>query len=247
MLMDGAVWVADGGRRVLLTTVVPLLAVAAAAWAFTARTATMGTMGATAFTGSWLVMMTAMMLPAVAPVVGLYTRAARRGVVAPAPFFLAGYACIWAASAVPAYVVARAVSGPLMDGRPWVARLTGVALLVAGLYQLTPYKRRCLTACRSPLSFFLARSTSLAPPRRAFQAGVQHGLYCLGCCWALMAVLIVLGGMQIAWALALTLVITAEKRSRWGPATLGVTAAVAGALGLWLIATPTLLSHLITM
>lgn len=227
--------------------VVPVLVVAAAAWAYTVHMGS-GSMGMSAatFVGGWIVMMAAMMLPAVAPVVGLYATAARRGLVAALPIFVAGYLAVWAVTAIPAYAVARAVNDPLMEGRPWVARLAGGTLLAAAAYQLTPLKAVCLRHCRSPLSFFLGRRTSLRGRRAAITAGAGHGLYCLGCCWALMAVLVVLGGMQLAWALALAIVITVEKRARWGPAFARVTALGAAGLGIALLVSPGLLPHLVS-
>ena len=204
-------------------------------------------MSAATFIGSWIVMMAAMMLPAVAPVVALYATAARRGLVAAVPIFLAGYLAVWALSAVPAYAVARAVNGPLMEARPWVGRLAGATLLAAAVYQLTPLKAVCLRHCRSPLSFFLARRTSLRGRRAAMKAGAQHGLYCLGCCWALMGVLVVLGGMQLVWAIALAVVITIEKRARWGAAFARATAGGAGALGVALLVSPGLLPQLVSV
>ncbi len=242
-----SVWLTDGGRRALTTVAVPLLALAAVAWTFTARADSMSMVGTAAFVGSWLVMMAAMMLPAVAPVVALYALASRRRVVAALPVFLAGYAAVWAVSAVPAYLVAQVVADPLMDGAYWASRLAGVTLLAAAGYQLTPLKVACLNRCRSPLSVFLTRSGSLARPRRAFAAGARHGVDCLGCCWALMAVLIVLGGMQLGWALAISLVLTAEKVLPRGPQIARVTAVAAAALGLALFLQPSLLTHLITM
>ena len=241
-----SLWLAHGGRRALLTVVLPLLAVAAVAWAVTARSDEM-MMGAAAFLASWLIMMVAMMLPAAAPVVALYALAARRGVVAAVPVFVAGYLLVWAATGVPAYAVAEALSEPLMDGRPWVARLVGATLLGAAAYQLSPLKDVCLRRCRSPLSFYLSRTGSLAAPHRAFTAGAQHGLYCLGCCWALMAVLVVVGGMQLGWALALALVISAEKLLPPARFLVRLTAAAAAALGVALLLFPSLLDHLILM
>ena len=238
---------AQGGRRCLLFAVLPALTVAAVGWSVVARSDTRGMAGAGAFFVAWLVMMVAMMLPAVAPVVGLYVVAARRRVVAAAPVFLGGYLAVWAGSALPAYVVSRAVSNPLMDGRPWAARLVGVILLAAAGYQLTPLKQSCLRACRSPMSFFLTRRTSLSRPSAAFAAGVEHGIYCLGCCWALMAVLVVLGGMQLGWALALALVISAEKLLPHGPTVARAIAGLCVVSGAALLAAPSLLFHLIRM
>ncbi|HET7328308.1 MAG TPA: DUF2182 domain-containing protein [Nocardioidaceae bacterium] len=237
---------ARDSRGVLVRAVLPVLVVAAVAWTMTVR-GTGGAMGMTAvaYVAAWVLMMVAMMLPAVAPVVGLYALAARRGVVAAVPVFVAGYLLVWAVSGVPAYVVSLAVSDSLMAGEPWVARLTGVTLLAAAAYQLTPIKAMCLRHCRSPMTFFLSRRGGLSRPRAAFTAGAGHGLYCLGCCWALMAVLIVLGGMQLGWALALTVVIALEKLAPWGAAVARGSAAVAGVLGVALIASPPLLQPLI--
>lgn len=239
-----SLWLAHGGRRALLLVVLPLLAVAAVAWAVTARGDAM-VMGLGPFVAAWLVMMVAMMLPAAAPVVALYALAARRGAVAAVPVFVAGYLAVWAITALPAYTVARVVEQPLLDGEPWVGRLVGATLLAAAAYQLTPLKDACLRRCRSPLSFFLSRTGSLADPRRALVAGMQHGVHCLGCCWALMAVLVVVGGMQLGWALALALVISAEKLLP--PARLLVRAVAAGAaaVGLALLLDPSLLVHLV--
>ena len=245
-LPAASLWLADGGRRALGTVVVPLLVVAAAAWTVTAR-GEGDLMSAGAFIPAWLVMMVAMMLPSAAPVVALYALAARRGVVAAIPVFVAGYLCVWAATGLPAYTVAQAVSTPLTDGENWVGRLAGATLLTTAVYQLTPMKNACLRRCRSPLSFFLTRTGSLSHPARAFAAGAQHGVACLGCCWALMAVLVVLGGMQLGWALALALAITAEKLLPSRLQLTRVTAAAAAALGLSLLITPSLLDHLVRM
>jgi predicted metal-binding membrane protein len=239
-----SLWLADGGRRALLTVVLPLLALALGAWVLTARGDDM-VMGSAAFLLAWLVMMAAMMLPAAAPVVALYALAARRGAVAAVPVFVAGYLCVWAVSGLPAYAVAQALAAPLMEGEPWVARLVGGTLLGAAVYELTPLKNACLRRCRSPLSFYLSRRGSLADPRRAFATGVEHGLYCLGCCWALMAVLVVVGGMQLGWALALALVVSAEKLLPGTRLLVRLTAAAAALLGVALLLSPSLLDHLV--
>ena len=243
-----AVLVADGGRPALRRFVLPLLAAAALAWAVTVR---MGSgdmsMSATAFVGGWVVMMVAMMLPAAAPVVGVYALAARRGVVAAVPVFVAGYLSVWVLSALPAYAVAQVVEDPLAEGRPWLSRLVGGMLLVTAAYQLSPLKAACLRHCQSPMSFFLSRRTSLARPRTAFAAGAGHGLYCLGCCWSLMALLVVVGGMQLGWALALAAVITAEKLGPRGLVVSRLVAVAAAALGVALLLWPGLLAHLVVV
>ena len=241
-----SLWLADGGRRASLTIVLPLLTLALGAWVLTAGGDDMS-LGLAAFALAWLVMMAAMMLPAVAPVVALYALAARRGVVAAVSVFVAGYLGVWLVSGLPAYAVAQALEEPLMAGESWVARLVGGTLLGAAVYQLTPLKDVCLRRCRSPLTFYLSRSGSLADPRRAFVAGAEHGLYCLGCCWALMAVLIVVGGMQLGWALVLALVISAEKLLPGAWVLVRITAAAAAILGVGLVLFPALLAHLILM
>ena len=239
-----SLWLADGGRRALLTVVLPLLALALGAWVLTARGDEMA-MGASAFVLAWLVMMAAMMLPAAAPVVALYALAARRGVVAAVSVFVAGYLCVWSVSALPAYAVAQAMAAPLMAGESWVARLVGGTLLGAAAYELTPLKDACLRRCRSPLSFYLSRSGRWSDPRRAFAAGAEHGLYCAGCCWALMAVLVVVGGMQLGWALSLALVISAEKLLPGAGLLMRLTAVAAAVLGVALLLSPSLLAHLV--
>ena len=241
-----AILVANGGRSALRTIVLPLLVLAAAAWAVTASTSS-GEMAMSAgpFLFGWVVMMVAMMLPAAAPVVGVYALAARRGVVAAVPVFVAGYLAVWALSALPAYAVSRAIDDPLAEGRPWVSRLVGTTLLVTAAYQLSPLKAACLRKCRSPMSFFLARQGSLARPRAAFAAGAGHGVYCLGCCWALMAVLVAVGGMQLGWALALAVVITIEKLGPGAPAARRLIAVSAAGLGAVLLVWPDVLGHLV--
>jgi len=243
-----AVLIASGGRVALSRIVLPLLVVAAVAWTLTVRAGD-GSMGmsAAAFAAGWIVMMVAMMLPAVAPVVGLYALAARRGLVAAVPIFVGGYLLVWAASSVPAYAVARAVNDPLMQGRTWMQRVVGGTLVAAAAFQLTPLKAVCLRHCRSPLSFFMARTSSMRKPLAALRAGAGHGLYCLGCCWALMAVLIVVGGMQLVWALALATVITLEKVAPWGEAVARTVAVAAAGLGAAIVFSPSIVAHLIAM
>jgi predicted metal-binding membrane protein len=93
-------------------------------------------------------------------------------------------------------------------------RLTGAILIAAGAYQLTPWKSRCLTHCRSPLGFLMANwRDGIAG---AFRMGFQHGAYCLGCCWALMCVLFAVGVMNLLWVAALTGFVLIEKVGRSG-------------------------------
>ncbi len=216
-----------------LFTPAALLALAAGGWWWSARMADDMTMGAAtsmgmgamdgeqvltvgAFLVAWLAMMTAMMFPAITPVVKLYGRAATAGRVAPLPFFVAGYIAVWTSIGLPAYVAWRALMDPIDDGRPWAGRLAGVVLLAAAVWQLTPLKSVCLRHCRSPISFFLRFGARVTRPVGALRTGATHGLFCLGCCWALMAVLVALGTMNLAWMIALALLILVEKNAPAG-------------------------------
>ena len=216
-----------------------LIAVAGLAWWLT-WTAPMP-MSLTGFLLGWLVMMTAMMLPALVPVVALYARAAARGVVAPVGVFLAGYLLVWSAAGIPAYAGWRALTPTATSGSTAQARWAGAALLLAAAYELTPLKTRCLRGCRSPVTAFTAVQGSLARPSVALQTGARNGLWCLGCCWAFMTVLVAVGLMHPWWMVAVAAVILAEKALPPHPL---IPRAVAGLLlagGLVLLSTPSVL------
>ena len=163
----------------------------------------------------WWVMMVAMMLPAAAPTILLYARAAvAQGAARPGPgHFLAGYLGIWglfslvAAGLQDALQQAGVLAPMTMDA---TARWLSAAILVAaGVYQLSPLKNACLAHCRSPAAF-LARH--YRPSRwGALRMGAIHGAWCLGCCWLLMALLFVGGVMNLAWIALLALLVAAEK------------------------------------
>ena len=162
--------------------------------------------GAAAFIGSWTVMMAAMMLPSVAPFALLYARGASS---AAAPGLLAaGYLGVWALVGIPAYLLDQALG---MDH----PTATAAVLIAAGLYQLSPFKQSCLRKCRAPVDFLVQHwHPGLGG---ALRLGVEHGAYCLGCCIALMAILVVAGGMGLAWVVAIALVVAAEKLFPRGP------------------------------
>jgi predicted metal-binding membrane protein len=154
-------------------------------------------MGAPAFLGAWLVMMAAMMLPSAAPLVLVY----RRGASAYSTSALAtGYLLVWAAVGVAAYAVDRSLEG---------TRAAAFVLIGAGLYELTPFKARFLKECRDVAGFLMTRWRGT--PAGALRLGFEHGLFCLGCCWALMAVLVVSAAMGLAWAALIALAVFAEK------------------------------------
>jgi predicted metal-binding membrane protein len=197
-----------------------------------------------AFVVAWVAMMAAMMFPAVLPVVRLYGQAAARGRVAPTAFFVLGYLAVWAAMAGPAYFAWRALADPLAQGRPWVARLAGATFLLAAVWQLTPLKSVCLRHCRSPLGFFMRFGRRAARPLGAIRMGATHGAFCFGCCWAIFAVLVVLGTMNLAWMAGLTALIVLEKSSRHGERIALVAGAALALVGALLIVDTSVLVHL---
>ena len=197
-----------------------------------------------AFLVAWLAMMTAMMFPAVSPVVMLYGRAAAAGRVAPLPFFVGGYIAVWASIGLPAYAAWRGLMDPIADAEPWAARLAGTVLVGAAVWQLTPLKYVCLRHCRSPMSFFLRFGAKVTRPAGALRMGATHGLFCLGCCWALMAILVALGTMNLAWMAALALLILLEKNARAGERIAQLAAVAFAVTGVTLLLRPETLTAL---
>jgi predicted metal-binding membrane protein len=203
---------------------VVLVAVAALAWAayiawansrdMSAMPGTMG-LGFAEFVAMWALMMTAMMLPSVWPFVAVYERTIRVHRAARLGALAGGYLLAWALVGVAAYGVAW-VFGELAADRAGLARAVAVAAFLAlGFYQLTPLKFRCLSHCRSPLSHLL-HYTSFKGPLRDLRAGIEHGLYCLGCCWALMLVLLAFGVMNLPAMIGVAVIIAVEKVWRFG-------------------------------
>jgi predicted metal-binding membrane protein len=178
----------------------------------------------------WIVMMAAMMLPSVAPVASMYLtvlRNRRNGTAAAhAAGLVAGYLLAWAGFGVAAFGISRALGklapmamgmGTSMGPSRLAVWSAAIALAVAGLYQFTPLKARCLRHCRSPLGFLL-HFGNYSGRLRDVRAGAYHGGYCVGCCWSLMLVLVAVGVMNMAWMVALTAVVFVEKIWRSGEA-----------------------------
>lgn len=205
---------------------------------------TQSTMSLAAFLIAWVAMMAAMMLPAVLPVVGRYARAAAGSAVA-AILFVVGYLAVWTAVGLPAFVASTRLN-PMMHSCPWVGRVAGAVALLAGLHQLSSAKATCLRHCRWPNSLSTGPGNNPQGPAGAIVAGGRYGIYCLGSCWMLMAVLIAFGTMQLAWMLALAVVIWLEKVAPFGDQLRRLTAAVFIILGVVLLVHPTLVSHLIS-
>lgn len=182
----------------------------------------LGTMGLSVagFLAIWVVMMAAMMFPSVAPMAAAWIRTmsvrpTRGARVMGITSFLGGYLLAWAAFGLLVYVVLRLVDR-FAGEAPTAARWAGAAVFaVAGIYQLTPLKSVCLRHCRSPLGS-VVHYASYSGPARDLRVGVHHGLYCVGCCWGLMIVLVAVGAMNIPAMVALAGVIFLEKVWRHG-------------------------------
>jgi predicted metal-binding membrane protein len=209
-----------------------------------------GTMGLRlwGFLAVWALMMAAMMLPALAPLTSTYLRsirAVRSGRVRAirTVALVSGYLLTWIGFGVVAYAAA-ALSGQLAedaaDIAPWVG--AGV-LVVAGVYQLTPLKDFCLKHCRSPLAFLLHVS-GYKGRLRDVRVGMYHGVYCVGCCWALMVVLIAVGVMNVAFMAVITVVVSLEKTWKYGPAVSRITGAALIVFAFFVPAHPELLPGL---
>jgi predicted metal-binding membrane protein len=186
-------------ERAAVQSGVLLAAVAAACWLLLFAMGDKMPMGAGLWLGAWTVMMAAMMLPSAAPIVLLY---GRRSDTVDSTLLMTGYLLVWAFVGVAAYAVDMRVMDP---GDAAV----GSVLIVAGIYQLTPLKRACLKRCRSPLDFLVThwRKGRVG----ALRLGAEHSAYCVGCCWALMAVLVVAGAMGRVWVVAIAAAVAAEK------------------------------------
>jgi len=164
----------------------------------------------------WTVMMTGMMLPSAAPTVLLYAAIVRHTqeaiASARAYTFAAGYLVVWTMFAAGAVVIQRVLTSQLLLS-PMMElssrRASAVVLALAGVYQLTPFKRACLSVCRSPASFVATHWRNGAGG--ALRMGIAHGLYCLGCCWALMLLLFAGGVMHLPTIALLTVFVLLEK------------------------------------
>lgn len=195
----------------------------------------------------WAIMMVGMMLPSAAPAILLYGSLVRRnreqGRVLPAIWvFALGYLFVWTAFSALATMLQTGLENvglltPMMvSDSPW---LTGGLLLAAGAYQWMPAKQACLRKCRAPLQFFLFHWRPGAAG--AFRMGAEHGLFCLGCCWALMLLLFTAGVMNLLWVALIAGFVFVEKVLPAGP----LTAKVAG-LGLVAAGTGWVVSSLAT-
>jgi predicted metal-binding membrane protein len=184
-------------------------------------------------------MMAAMMFPSVSPTVALYAKMTRTRGVDRALVFAGGYLLVWSAAGVLAYALFQLGDALFGDALAWDSGgryFAGAVVAVAAIYELTPFKDVCLSKCRSPLGFLLARWRD--GRLGSLEMGVRHGAWCVGCCWALMAALFALGVMSLAWTALVAALIALEKTLPWERAVTWGTAAVLLALAIALVAAP---------
>ncbi len=189
----------------------------------------------------WSVMMVGMMLPGATPMILLFAMINREKREAGYPFvptgaFALGYAGAWTAFSLFATILqwalhSAALLSPMLVSTSAV--LAGALFIAAGTYQLTPLKHACLKNCRSPVHFIMTRWRSGAGG--ALRMGLEHGAYCVGCCWFLMGLLFVLGVMNLLWVAALTILVLVEKAAPHGEWTARISGVAMLAAGLYLL------------
>ncbi len=189
----------------------------------------------------WWVMMPGMMLPSAAPMILTFATVNRRKRTRGQPFvptavFTTGYLIAWGLFGIAATVADWGLEQTALMS-PMTQRLSpalgAAVVIVAGVYQLTPFKYVCLTNCRSPVDFVLNHWRDGAVG--ALRMGFEHGLYCLGCCWFLMALLFAAGTMSLLWMAAITVFVLVEKLFPAGQWIARVSGLVMMAFGLYLL------------
>jgi predicted metal-binding membrane protein len=192
-------------ERAAVQSGIVLAAIAGGCWALLLAMGEDMPMGVGLWLGAWTVMMAAMMLPSAAPIVLLY---GRRASTLDSTVLMAGYVLTWAAVGLAAYALDMRVMDP-------ADAAVGGVLIGAGVYQFTPVKSACLARCRNPVDFLV---THWQKGRLgALRLGAEHGAYCIGCCWGLMAVLVIAGAMGLVWVIAIAGAVAAEKLLPAGP------------------------------
>jgi predicted metal-binding membrane protein len=167
----------------------------------------------------WSVMMIGMMTPSAAPMILIYARVGRQAAISGHPFaasgwFASGYLIAWfgfslAATCAQWLLERAALLTPMMESADIV--LGGIVLIAAGLYQWSPVKDACLSFCQAPLTFIMRHGGFRSDATGALALGLRHGMYCIGCCWALMLLLFVGGAMNVLWIAALAALVLSEK------------------------------------
>ena len=200
-------------------------------------------LAAALFVATWVVMMAAMMLPAITPftiglarLLGEHPRRRRRLAA-----LTAGYLAVWGVAGLAALGVVKGFEALAADPSPTTVRTGAAVLLLAGAYQFTPLKRWCLVRCRSPLALIMRHGPRATRSEvGALATGLTHGAYCLGCCWALMLVLLAAGVMNLVWMAVIAAVITVEKVLPRGEVLAQVIGALLLTVGVLLLAAPEL-------
>ncbi len=173
------------------------------------------------YVGGWLLMSTAMMLPTALPLLQRFDRlvAARADRVTLIALLIAGYLLVWLGFGITAHLLDTALH-MLVQRWAWLSfnawALGAGVLAIAGLFQFSRLKYHCLDQCRTPLSFIVRHWRGLAPRGDAFRLGAHHGAFCVGCCWAMMLLMFVVGTGNVGWMLALGAVMAIEKNAAWG-------------------------------
>lgn len=241
------------GRGIALSAL--LLATTAFAWLGVIQSATAMPMpqmeplsGAAlmAFSLEWGVMMTAMMLPSAAPMILLYGMTSRRPGksgerVIPAELFALTYVVLWLLTGVPVYLAWVAVGEMSAHSMRFAAAIPYAiagTLFAAGLYQLSPAKHACLRQCEAPIDFLVRRYR--AGYAASLRLAAAHAGYCIGCCWALMLLLVVIGAMSLPWVLAIALLVFAEKVLPGGGRTARITGVILVVAALTVVVRPEL-------
>lgn len=191
----------------------------------------------------WATMMVGMMAPSFAPTILLYATlgqvATTNRIFAATAWFAGGYFLAWtifslAAAAIQTMLGTAMLLTPVQQGAGLT--LSGAMLVTAGLYQWSPWKIACLRHCRAPLSFIQQRGGFQPQASASLILGLRHGLFCVGCCWALMLLLFVAGTMNLTWIALLAALLLAEKLWKHGVLVSRITGMAAMAAGLFLIA-----------
>jgi predicted metal-binding membrane protein len=173
------------------------------------------------YVGGWTLMTAAMMLPTTLPLLEIFRkltvgRTDRGSLLA---LVIVGYLAIWGLFGIVAHVLDYVLL-ELVAQSPWLTfngwAIGAAVLALAGAFQFSSLKYRCLDKCRTPLSFVLQRWRGRAERANAFLLGLHHGLFCVGCCWALMLLMFVVGTGSVGWMLVLGAVMAAEKNLPWG-------------------------------
>ncbi len=173
------------------------------------------------FVAGWTLMISAMMLPTTLPLIALFRTITsdRANHLALVGLLAAGYLGVWMGFGVLVHVADLVVHEaaeqiPWLDSNDWV--IGAGTLILAGAYQFTPLKYHCLDKCRSPFSFIAGRWSGGNELAQSFRIGLDHGIFCLGCCWSLMLLMFGVGAGSVGWMLVLGSVMAVEKTMPWG-------------------------------